>query len=136
MSTKLTLLMATALAVLTVAGTAGAAELKKIGEIAIPGEKLTSFDISYIDQKTQRYYFSDRNNKGVDIFDVKTDKYIDRVTGMIGTIMKKDGTCCNSDKSGPAGVLATSDEIWAGDGDSTIKVFDIKTMKITDTIKT
>jgi DNA-binding beta-propeller fold protein YncE len=129
-------LAATALAALTVAGSAGAAELKKIGEIAVPGEKLVSFDISYIDQKTQRYYFADRSNKSIDIFDVMTDKYVGRVAGMVGPVMKKDGTCCNNDKSGPDGVLATSDEIWAGDGDSTIKIFDNKTMKLTDTIKT
>jgi hypothetical protein len=133
---QLKLLVATAVAALTVAGSAGAAELKKIGEIAIPGADLASFDISYIDQKAQRYYLADRSNKGVDIFDVKTDKYIGRVEGMVGPVMKKDGTCCNNDKSGPDGVLATSKEIWAGDGDSTIKIFDIKTMKLIDTIKT
>src|SRR5262249_933522 len=136
MSAKLTLLMVTALAALTVAGTAGAAELKKIGEIAIPGEPLTSFDISFVDQKTQRYYLADRSNKGVDIFDAKTDKYIGRVAGLVGPIMKKDGTCCDNSKSGPDGVLAVGNEAWAGDGDSTIKVIDLKAMKITDTIKT
>src|SRR5580704_7717077 len=129
-------LLATAVAALTVAGTAGAAELKKIGEIAVPGVDLASFDISYIDQKTQRYYLADRSNKGVDIFDVKTDKYIGRVEGMVGPIMKKDGTCCNNDKSGPDGVVVAGKEAWVGDGDSTVKVVDLKTMKIVDTIKT
>ncbi len=33
-------------------------------------------------------------------------------------------------------MLAFGDEIWAGDGDSTVKVADVKTMKITDTIHT
>ena len=32
--------------------------------------------------------------------------------------------------------MAAGDEVWAGDGDSTIKVIDLKSMKITDTIKT
>src|SRR5262249_21674479 len=39
-------------------------------------------------------------------------------------------------KSGPAGVLAFDDEDWGGDGDSTVKVIDLKTMKIVDSIST
>lgn len=133
---RIQFLVATALAVSALTGTAGAKELTKIGEIAIPGEPLASFDISYVDQKSQHYFLSDHNNKGVDIFDAKTDTYIGRVDDMVGPVMKKDGTCCDSDRSGPAGVFATATEIWAGDGDSTVKIFDIKTMKLTDTIKT
>jgi hypothetical protein len=33
-------------------------------------------------------------------------------------------------------VLVVGKEIWAGDGDSTVKVIDIETMKILDTIST
>jgi hypothetical protein len=33
-------------------------------------------------------------------------------------------------KSGPNGVLVIDNEIWAGDGDSTVKVIDINAMKI------
>ena len=128
--------IATTAAAVTFAAAVGAAELKKIAEIAIPGEKLVSFDISFIDQKTQRYYFADRSNKSVDIFDTKTNKFIGRVGGLVGAVMKADGTCCNNAKSGPNGVLAIGSEVWAGDGDSTIKVIDLKTMKIVDSIPT
>lgn len=117
-------------------GTAGAAELKKIAEIPIPGEKLTSFDISFLDQKTQRYYFADRSNKAVDIFDAKTNKFIGRASGFVGAIPKADGSCCNNAKSGPNGVLVADSQIWGGDGDSTIKVFDLKTLKLVYTIPT
>ena len=81
--------LATAITALTAAGTASAAELKKIGETAILGEKPTSFDISYINQKTQRYHLADRSNKGVGIFDVKTGTYIGRSTGVVGPVIKK-----------------------------------------------
>ena len=101
-----------------------------------PGEKLISFDISFIDQKTQRYYFADRSNKAIDVFDAKTNTYIGRVPGFVGAVLKADNTCCNNAKSGPNGVLVAGNEIWAGDGDSTIKVIDIETMKIVDTIPT
>jgi DNA-binding beta-propeller fold protein YncE len=128
--------MATAVAVMALAGTVGAAELKKIAEIPVPGEPLVSFDIGFVDQKTQRYYLADRSNKSVDIFDAKANKFIGRVAGFVGAVMKADGSCCNNAKSGPNGVLIVGDEAWAGDGDSTIKVIDLKTMKIADTIST
>jgi DNA-binding beta-propeller fold protein YncE len=124
-----------AVAVLICGGAAGAAELKQIATIPVPGEPLISFDISYVDQKNQKLYLADRSNKGVDIYDTKANKYIGRAEGFIGAVLKPDGKV-NSNKSGPDGVIAIGDEIWAGDGDSSIKVIDAKTMKITDTIAT
>jgi len=38
--------------------------------------------------------------------------------------------------SGPDGVVVVGNQVWAGDGDSTVKVIDLKTNKIADTIKT
>jgi DNA-binding beta-propeller fold protein YncE len=136
MSKARNLLMTTALAVVTYGSYAYAAELKQIATIPMPGEPLVSFDISYVDQKTQRYYLADRSNKAIDIFDVKDNKYIGRVGGFVGAVMKADGKSVNSNKSGPDGVIAIGDEIWAGDGDSTLKIIDLRTMKITDTIAT
>ncbi len=136
MSLKTRNILGAAAIALGFVGTATAAELKLIASIPIPGEPLVSFDISYVDQKTQRYYLADRNNKAIDIVDAKDNKWIGRITGFVGAVMKSDGKSVNTSKSGPDGVLAVGDEIWAGDGDSTIKVIDAKSMKITDTIKT
>src|SRR5450631_2062965 len=130
------LLLSAAVGMSAFAGAANAAELRQIGTITIPGEPLNSFDISFIDQATGMYYLADRSNKGIDIVDTKKGIYVGRVAGMVGPIMKKDGTCCNNDKSGPNGVVIAGKEAWVGDGDSTVKVIDLKTMKITDTIKT
>jgi DNA-binding beta-propeller fold protein YncE len=129
-------LLSAAVGVTAFAGAANAAELRQIGTITIPGAPLDSFDISFIDQATGRYYLADRSNKGIDIVDTKTGAYVGRVEGMVGPIMKKDGTCCNNDKSGPNGVVIAGHEAWVGDGDSTVKVIDLKTNKIVDTIKT
>jgi len=82
---------ATALAVATLAGAAVAADLKKIAEIPIPGEPLVSFDISFVDQKTQRYYFADRSNKSIDIFDATANKFIGRVAGFVGRRLEQAG---------------------------------------------
>ena len=130
------LLLSAAVGVSAFAGAANAAELRQIGTISIPGEPLNSFDISFIDQATGLYFLADRSNKGIDIVDTKKGTYVGRVEGMVGPIMKKDGTCCNNDKSGPNGVTIVGKEAWAGDGDSTVKVIDLKSMKIVDTIKT
>ena len=111
-----------------------AAELKQVGAIEIPGEKMTNFDISFIDQATGRYYFADRSNKSIDIFDTQTDKFVERVSGFIGVTMKNGKP--NNDTSGPDGVLLIGKEIWAGDGDSTVKVIDLATLKVTATLST
>ena len=134
MRLKCSLLMATALAAATLAGTAAAAELKKIAEIAIPGVPLEVFDISFVDQKTQRYYLADRSNKAIDVFDAKDNKFIGRAEGFIGATVV-NGKVDNS-VSGPNGVMVIGDQAWAGDGDSNIKIVDLKSMKIVESIPT
>src|SRR6516165_10085410 len=125
------LLISAAVGLSAFAGAANAAELRQIGTISIPGAPLNSFDISWIDQSTGMYYLADRSNKGIDVVDTKKGAYVGRIEGMVGPIMKKDGTCCNNDKSGPNGVVTVDGkEAWVGDGDSTVKVIDLKTMKI------
>jgi DNA-binding beta-propeller fold protein YncE len=112
-------------------GFANAGELRQIGTISIPGEPLDSFDISFVDQKTNRYFLADRSNKAIDIFDVKSSTFVGRVAGFVG-LQPKNAT------AGPNGVVTANDgtEVWAGDGNSSVKVIDLKTMKIVDTIST
>jgi len=116
------------------AAQAGSAKLRQVGTIANPAGPIDEFDIGFVDQKNQRYYLADRSNKSVDIFDAKTDKFIGSVGGFVGVVMKNGKP--NNDVSGPDGVLVVGNEVWAGDGDSTVKVIDLKTNKIVDTIKT
>jgi DNA-binding beta-propeller fold protein YncE len=113
-----------------------AAELRQIGTISIPGEALDSFDISFVDPKTNRYFLADRSNKAIDIFDGRENRFIGRAEGFVGAVMK-DGRVDNA-HSGPNGVVTANGgtEIWAGDGDSTVKVINAKTMKIVDSIST
>jgi DNA-binding beta-propeller fold protein YncE len=113
---------------------AGSTKLKQIGTITNPAGPIDEFDIGFVDQKTQRYYLADRSNKSVDIFDAKSDKFIGSVGGFIGVIMKNGKP--NNDVSGPDGVLIFGNEAWAGDGNSTVKVIDLKTNKVVDTVKT
>jgi hypothetical protein len=115
-------------------GQAHAGELKEIGSISIPGEKLTSWDISFVDQASQRYFLADHSNQGVDVFDTKGNKYLGRIAGFAGRVIENGKW--NRTKSGPNGVTASIDRAWAGDGDSTLKFIDLKAMKITDAVST
>src|ERR1039458_6884091 len=85
MSLKHTLLLASLFAAATCSGTASA----QIATIPVPGDNpLNSYDISYVDQASQRLFLADRTNKSIDIFDAKNDKYIGRVGGMTGLMFK------------------------------------------------
>jgi len=121
---------ATGILVLSLAASVSAAELKQIGTLAVPGEPLNGFDISYVDQATNRYYLADRSNKAVDVFDGTSGKMIDRLPGGFAGQLK------TSSVSGPNGVVVVGGEAWASDGDSTVKIIDLKTKKVTDTLST
>jgi DNA-binding beta-propeller fold protein YncE len=124
------ILMAAA-AGLALTAPASAEGLKQVGTITVPGAPLESFDIGFVDPQTNQYFLADRSNKSVDVIDAKTDKYMTRIIGFVG-----DGPKGNV--SGPNGIVTVNNgtEVWAGDGDSTVKVIDLKTGKIIDTINT
>src|ERR1051326_2026426 len=74
---------------------------------------------------TNRYYFADRSNFGVDIIDAENDVWVGRVTGMAGALPSGGGTA-TTNGPGPNGVLVTPNRIlWAGDGNSTVRVANV-----------
>jgi hypothetical protein len=89
-------------------------------KIVVPGEPLKSFDIGWVDTASQRYYLADRSNRGVDIIDAKTNGFIGRIEGFVGP-------SDSNDTAGPNGVIVMPKlkQIWAGNGDSTVKVIDL-----------
>ena len=95
------------------------APLEAIGVIPIPGNALASTDIAWVDPGTERLYFADRSNKGVDVIDAENDTFVGRVPGFAGNVGVTNG-------SGPGGVLVTpSRKLWAGDGNATVQVADV-----------
>jgi DNA-binding beta-propeller fold protein YncE len=100
-------------------------------------EQLRFFDISWVDAKSQRYYLADRSNAGIDIIDAEDHAFLHRVGGFTGQAFNANGTPDN-DHSGPDGVLVIPErhQLWAGDGDSTVKVIDLDTNQIIDVIHT
>jgi len=104
--------------------TSGAQIILK-GVVVVPGNPITSSDISWVDPGTERTYVTDRSNFGVDIIDAENNLFVGRVTGMVGVAGVSDGTHQNNG-SGPNGVFVTNDGfLWAGDGDSKATVADV-----------
>ena len=85
-----------------------------------------SFDIAAVDSSKGRMYFTDRNNKAVDVIDIKTNTFLKQITG--GFAGCNTGPSCagaNNDKSGPNGlnIIAGTPFIYVGDVNS-VKIID------------
>ena len=123
------LLCAALLAALLCSGPAAAADTQLILMIPVPGAPLASYDISWIDQQSQTYYLADRSNAGIDIIDAKSHEFVARIPGFVGFTG-------NNDTSGPDGVVVNGHTLYAGDGDSTVKVIDLRTRQIINVVNT
>jgi hypothetical protein len=101
--------------------------------ITLPaGQKVVSFDISFVDPVIGLYILGDRTNKAVDVIDTETNTVLVQLGK--GSFAGATG---NNDTSGPDGVLVVRHrEVWAGDGDSTFKVIDLFSQQITHTVST
>lgn len=103
---------------------------RRVAGLHVPGSPLTSFDISVVDGGI--YALADRSNHGVDLFNAQDDSFLGRAVGFAG--LPATG---GSAGAGPNGLVAVGPlQIWAGDGDSTVKIVDIGSHKVVDTIST
>jgi len=108
----------------------------RLSTIALPGKPLLTYDISFVDPVLRLYYLSDRTNAGVDVIDTRTNRFLERITGdsLVGEFA---GQHASNNFSGPNGVApADFGRIWAGDGDSTVKIMDQFTARVVRTIST
>jgi hypothetical protein len=106
--------------------------------VQIPGNPLRSFDISWVDPDRAEYYLADRSNKGIDIVDTEHNTFKRTILGFVGIKLLGTGAVDNN-HSGPDGVVSHSRWLYAGDGDSTLKVIDLNaptTSAIKQTIST
>ena len=80
------------------------------------------------------YYLSDRFNGVVHVVDLATATEITRIGGFVGLSFVNGSV--DKPTSGPAGIIPIPDlnELWAGDGDGTVKVIDLFTNTIVDII--
>lgn len=100
------------------------APVKLLGAIFLPGNPLR-FDISWVDQKTGRYYLADAGNASVDVVDAKNDLFLGRITGFHGGGTPGEA-CGGAEGMGPSGVVVTADNhLWADDAHGVVKVYDL-----------
>jgi hypothetical protein len=131
---------------LVLTGTASAqlrqlSNYKQIATITVPGNLAGGFDISWVDSANQRYYVADRSlTKGtgrIDVIDTNSNTFLYAIPSTKGGIGFAGNTGSRF-TSGPAGIVAIPqlNQLWAGDGDSTVKVVDLTAKAIIASIST
>ncbi len=142
-TTKLLTFLTAAVApcAIAVAGPAFAADevFAPTAAVTIPtnafGGALRSWDISFVDPTLGQFFLGDRTHKQVDVVDTGTNTFVTGIgaglfAGVISPCPNRLGpghpNPGGNDCNGPNGVLTTNhNELWASDGDSTVKVFDL-----------
>ena len=77
------------------------------------------------------YYLADRSNKGIDVIDTHSLQFKRTITGttpgfhFVGIVLNGAGTAVDNNHSGQDGVVSHGRWLYAGDGDSTLKVIDL-----------
>ena len=99
------------------------------------GSGITTFDISYVDPVLGYYYLADRSNNAVDVINTRTNT-VTMLAGVTpGGFHIFTGNQAKG-KGGPNGVMTVRGQIWAGDGDSTLKILSMSTGQLLVKINT
>jgi len=109
-----------------------------VSKIAIPNITATSnfsFDLGTVDTRTGRYYFTDRNNKSVDVIDTRTNTLLRQIGGFSGCNTGPTCAGANNDKSGPNGVdvIPGTPFVLVGDVNA-VRVIDTTSNTVTKSI--
>jgi hypothetical protein len=115
--------------------------------IDVGGNGLGAFDISFVDPKIELYILADRTNGSIDLVDSADATFLGRIGSVCPTGNPAPHFCfqgvvlvngvANNSLSGPDGdIIVDHKEIWAGDGDSRVKVIDIASNSFVTTIST
>jgi hypothetical protein len=107
-------------------------QTKCLTAVQLPGNPIRAFDISFANPDRAEYYLADRSNNGIDIIDTHNLTFKRRLGGFVGVAINPGsitpanpfGTT-NNNLSGPDGVVTHDRWLYAGDGNSTLKVFDL-----------
>jgi hypothetical protein len=91
---------------------------------------MCTFDISWIDQHTQRYYLADRSNSAVDVVDAKHGTFVKQIKGGF------KGFTGNNDTSGPNGVVTAGRWLIVTDAPSRVVAIDLTTDAIASEVPT
>ena len=102
-------------------------QTKCLTAVQIPGNPLRSYDISWVNPDRAEYYLADRSNAGIDIINTRNLTFKRTLGGPFrrascSTPLPAPWTMIIS---GPDGVISHGRWLYAGDGDSTLKVIDL-----------
>ena len=108
--------------------------VRLIKTVELPGKPLIKFDIGWVDADTRRYYLADRSNARITVLDVDSLEYMSGLAEGLFTGVPPSGGAT----AGPNGVLVLPDlqQAWAGDGDSTVKIVDVKSGELIASVHT
>ena len=104
--------------------------LERIATLHVPGKPLAVFDIGFVSAKGI-YALADRSNGALDLFNAADDRLVGQVRGF-AAFTRASGTRL----AGPNGVVAVGDQFWASDGDSSVKVIDVRARRLIASIST
>jgi hypothetical protein len=109
-----------------------------ISKIAIPNigsSSNFSFDLGDVDSARALYVFTDRNNKSVDVIDIRTGTLLRQVGGFAGCDTGPTCAGANNDKSGPDGInfIPGTNFIYVGDVNA-VRIIDTNSWTVVKTI--
>lgn len=125
------------------------AEIVFLCAIEIPGNPLTSSAKGIPDPGSGLYFLTDASNSGLDLIDMRTHRFVERIGGFAG-VQTPTGTAA-SNGTGPSNIVLVpkfpggqardaaqwSDQVlWVSDGNSRVHVVDIASRQIVATIST
>ncbi|HTO49521.1 MAG TPA: hypothetical protein VML91_17930 [Burkholderiales bacterium] len=95
----------------------GSGAVKLLTTIPVPPVKantsgvLKTFDISWVDANTRRYFLADRSNQAIDVINTQTNKVVDQIPANPPFA----GASGNNNTSGPNGVTVSGRWLFASD---------------------
>lgn len=94
-----------------------------------------SFDLGTVDSARRRYYFTDRNNASVDVFDADFNTFIKLIPGFHGCNTGPTCAGANNDLSGPDGIdiIPGTTQIYVGDVNA-VRIIDTQTDTVVKSI--
>jgi hypothetical protein len=119
------------------AGADRALQLKTLAPVPVSKTNNTagamySFDISFVDQKTETYYLADRSNAAVDVVDAETGKF----NRQIAAVPPFKGFSGSNATSGPNGVVAAFPWLFVTDANSRVITIDVRNDKTVSDVST
>ena len=97
---------------------------------APPSAGMKSFDISWVDARTQLYYLADRSNQAVDVVDARHNTFVKQITGGFR------GFTGSNDTSGPNGVVVSGNFLFVTDAPSRVVTIDLRTDNVVGEVHT